>query len=129
MILASTWEIVEPNQIAHNGFLLLELLELAWKRRAIDVVRKALNNKQERFERTMLSLSDDFHRKAPDKMVNVEEEVANSMLIRQMLEEESLTDEERHFLQLLSTDADAPLRELARLMGYSHYVQAQRTLE
>ncbi len=122
------WDIVEPDKVAHNGFLLLELLELAWERRAVNVVRDALNPRQERFEHIMLSYDDTVDRKRPDKR-HFEEEIVNSMLVRQMLEEESLTEKERMFLQLLYENSDASLRELAGLMGYRHYMQAERIRE
>ncbi|MGM0880902.1 MAG: hypothetical protein ACQEXQ_07630 [Bacillota bacterium] len=98
-----------------NGdFYIIETLELAWKRRAVDLIRKE-TTKQRKWERGMEQI-DASGKEHPDQCTNVEREA----IIRAMLEDPSFTAEERQLFIAVYEDPEASNGELAKVLGYSH---------
>lgn len=111
-----------------GDYLLYETITLALERKAIDVIRKATESKQGRFERSALPLSDDFENFYPDS-IDMEGEITNKIIVEQILNDEALTPIEKRFVSTMYQNPDAPLNQLAREMGFKHHEQARRMLE
>lgn len=122
-----TWKIIEFYHY-DNPYMLVETLELAWKRRALDVIRSATRTNRGRVWHTAVPLKDRFEQFYPDPL-DMEEMVADSVVVQQIMSEAVLTTDEKKLLQAIYSNPEATNRELAELMKRPHMEYVRRTLK
>lgn len=119
------WKVANGYNFWDSDFYLYETLELCFKRRGIEIVRKATKTKQGRFEHGAERFPEGFENRHPGSE-NTEKAVINQMLVAQMANEPCLTDEEQEFLRILSENPDAKDDEMAEIMGLGYRQKAWR---
>jgi len=119
------WKVANDYYFWDSDFYLYETLELCFKRRGIEIVRKATKTKQGRFEHGAERLPEGFENRHPGSE-NTEKAVINQLLVAKMMTDPSLTGEEQEFLCVLSENPDAKDDEMAEIMGLSYRQKAWR---
>ncbi|HEU4963640.1 MAG TPA: hypothetical protein VFV52_07240 [Bacilli bacterium] len=118
------WNVI-ADYTWHSGYYLYETLDLAFSRRALDLVRAALRKKRAIWSKS-LPLADDFENFWPDEFVNIESEVTDQMVVDEMIGYWSLTNAERQLLVALLDDPEASLQELADRCGLPNKMSVSR---
>jgi len=97
-------------------------------KRKVDVIRAFTTNQRE-FENSMVSLEKEEqngHDIASD--VDIENDFLSKELIDQVLNDPSLTQQEKQLLQTIYDNPDSSYREIAVLVGLNHHQQVTRSL-
>ncbi|HFU7057689.1 TPA: hypothetical protein ACGN81_004772 [Bacillus cereus] len=123
------WRICENDKYTQYGtYYFYETFLLAIKRKAIDVVREFANHRQRAFEGGAVSLKQETqHFLASD--TDIESEVENRHLVMQVLEDTTLTAQEREVLCAIYDAPDASYSKVAKMVGLTHHQQIKRILE
>jgi hypothetical protein len=122
------WIVVNEYSFWDTNYYLYETLELSFKRRGLDVVRKATKTKQGKLEHGAGRLPEWFDEVYPGTK-NTEKDVLNRLLVDQIMNEPSLSPQERRLLQVLCENYDASYEELAKIMGLRHRTRAWRLMQ
>ena len=93
--------------------------------RGTDVLRAKLGTKQGHFEHNLQRLPD---HDIVDQTADVEKVVTDKMIVHQIINNQTLTDDEKRFLKVLYLNAGASFQELADLRGLKHRETARRML-
>lgn len=115
----------------YQEFYLYETIHLALKRKSIDVTRY-LMTKQGAFNKDVLSLDklkEDAGDIIQDYSIDVEQEVINNDTVNKILNDSSLTVEEKRLLQVIHSNPDSSNRDIALLAGLKHHTEVTRSLE
>jgi hypothetical protein len=110
----------------YNDFYFYETFLLALQRRGLDVARQVQKG-QKKFESEVFSLKDETAEFISND-VDIESDVLNRVLVEQILNDPSLTAQERYLLHLIYINADASYSEIAKKAGFNHHEQVRRTL-
>jgi hypothetical protein len=103
----------------YGDYLLYETLLLAWKTKAIDLIRSATKTKKGHIWHSAVALPDNFTELHPDTRINLEQQVTNKLLLEAFTEENSLTPNECKMFGVMRQIPDASVRELSRITGIS----------
>ena len=123
------WKIAEKHYDDNTTpYFIYEKIEVALKYRGLDVVRKATNTKQGKFEHSAEALPVDFENCYASN-VNIEKEVTDRILVNQIMNDQNLSSEERQFIKTKYFYPDASFQELADLMGFDHREKARRLFQ
>lgn len=120
VFIETVWQLCE-KYTGYGVFYFYETLELSWRRREIDVVRK------ETINQTELGLKDGFDFFYPDTR-NVEKEVTDRLFVEQILSYPSLEPIETQLLSIMYEYPDSSYREIAHLMGFYDHKKVIRML-
>lgn len=116
----AAWEVADKYDWRSEYFI-YETILLAGTRRSTDLTK----GKQRRFEGTARAMPPKQRYQA-DPAVNVEEQVVNKITVQEILNDVTLSDDERALLWAKYKDCDATLRELAVVLRKKHPQEIQR---
>lgn len=112
----------------YQTFYFYEELCLKLHNRGLDTVKKS-RTKQGKFDVNVLPLKEETVEFIADTRVNIEEDVINSDLVNRILNDQSLTEQERTLLQTIYNNPDISNREIAKAVGLNHHEQVTRSLK
>lgn len=112
----------------HPDFLFFETLKLMLERRAIDVVRKATKTKKGAIHHDIDGLGENFEQTYSDSD-DIEKEVTDKMFVNVLISDGTLTDDERHLLEVMHANPGATLRELAEQTVFNHPQKVSRAMK
>ncbi|MDQ1913281.1 hypothetical protein RAC89_23065 [Paenibacillus sp. GD4] len=123
------------RELTNREFTVYEALQRGYTARAIDVVRAETGRRgnkivsgQKAFESDLLPYNE-ITEKSLRQGRSLEDEATDRDLIDAMLNEKTLTGDERKLFMALVNDPDASLRELAMVCGFSDHKKTKRTLD
>ncbi|MGG0275712.1 hypothetical protein [Bacillus rhizoplanae] len=123
------WRMCENDKYTQYGrYYFYETFLLAIKRRTIDVIREFANDNQRAFEGSTVSLKQETQHFLASE-TDIENEVGNRQLVAQILDDASLTEQEREVLSAIYEDPDASYLKVAKAVGLTHHQQVKRILE
>ncbi|MFV1010687.1 hypothetical protein [Bacillus cereus] len=111
----------------YQTFYFYEELCLKLDNRGLDIVKKS-RTKQGKFDVNVLPLKDETAEFIADTRVDIETDVINNDLVERILNDSSLTEQERMLLQAIYYNPDASYRKLAEIVGLNHHEQVTRSL-
>ncbi|HFJ9408619.1 TPA: hypothetical protein ACLBZV_001428 [Bacillus cereus] len=111
----------------YSDFYFYETFLVAIKNRGINITRKLITKKGE-FERNVLPLKEESAEFIADTRVDIETKVINGDLVERILNDSSLTEQERILLQAIYNNPDTSYRKLAVAVGLNHHEQVTRLL-
>jgi hypothetical protein len=120
------WKLCD-NYNHYGEFYFYETFLVAISKRGIDVTRK-LTTRKGQFETSILPLKEETVEFIPDPRVNIEKDVINCDLVKRILTDRSLTEQEIGLLQAIYSNPETSNRELANELGFNHHEQVSRTL-
>ncbi|MCH6264617.1 hypothetical protein [Neobacillus citreus] len=124
----AAWKLCDKYN--HYGdFYFYETFLLALKRRGIDLVRSRTRTKQGTFELKVRRLREEAADYLPDKQTDVEGRTLDSLLVTQILNDETLTERERRLLRAKYENPDASKAELAQAVVLKHHYEVTRILD
>jgi hypothetical protein len=113
----------------YSDFYFYETFLLVLKRRGIDLVRKRTKTKQGAFELEVRRLREEAADYLADTKVNVEEETINSLVVTQIFNDKTLTEQERRLLRTKYENPNLTKAELARAAGLKHHYEVTRIFD
>jgi hypothetical protein len=119
------WKLITPNKNDYSDYYLLERIQWDVRNAAIDLIRREKANRRLASSRAV-NLDGYLGGTKADQTVNVEGDVTNRLLIRQMTIELELDDQERRLLHYLCNEPEASLQEIATHLGLKHRSEASR---
>lgn len=120
------WKLSD-SYIHYGDFYFYETLILALERRAIDVVRKQTRTKRGTFEVEIRRLKEETADYLADININVEGNVIDRCVVTQMLNDDTLTEQEQQLLLAKYEYPNASMIELARGVRLKHHEEVRRT--
>lgn len=112
----------------YGDFYFYETLLLVLKRRAIDVIRKQTKTRKGAFEVEIGMLKEEAADYLADERIDVEGSVLDSLLITQILNDDTLTIKERRLLQVKFELPNVSMTELAKKARLNHHEEVRRSL-
>jgi hypothetical protein len=113
----------------YSDFYFYETFLLRLKRRGIDLVRQRTKTKQGAFELKVRRLKEEAANYLPDKQIDVEGDTLNRLVVTQILNDKTLTEQERRLLRAKYENPNATNTELAREAGLKHHYDVTRIFE
>lgn len=110
-----------------SDFYFYETLLVIFKCRATDLTRK-VKTKRGHFESSILPLMEQSAEFLPNN-VDIEKEVLNRDLVIQILNDKTLTTQEKKLLQEIYNNPDASYKDWAEAIGLKHHQQVIRMLQ
>ncbi|MEH6429207.1 hypothetical protein V7759_06995 [Bacillus sp. H7(2023)] len=120
------WKLCD-NYDWYSDFYFYETFLVAIKNRRINITRKLITKKGE-FEGNVLPLKEETAEFIADTRVDIETDIINSDLVARILNDSSLTEQERILLQAIYHNPDTSYRKLAEVVGLNHHEKVTRSL-
>ncbi|MDQ0233028.1 hypothetical protein [Metabacillus malikii] len=124
----TTWQLCDKYN--HYGeFYFYETLLLSLERRAIDLTRAHTKTKRGAFEVDIRRLKEEAAEYLADESIDVEGSVLEGLLVTQLLNDVTLTIQERQLLQAKYEYPNASMTELAKAARLKHHEEVRRSFK
>jgi hypothetical protein len=122
------WNVSRNYNTMGMDFLLYEYIKKAIESRAIDILRKEGRTEQGRFENDVDSYDQLTEFRDYPALINIEKDITDGYLVRQILSNVALTDKEREVIKAFHRHPTQSYRDLAKATGYTHPEQVKRVI-